>query len=80
MQTIKNDQFQVSVKERGGELCSFKSLGSGKEYIWQADPDVWLAHAPNLFPIIGCLKGDSFIYKGKEYKTQNTDSSAKTIK
>ncbi len=69
MQTIKNDNFEVSVKERGGELCSFKSLKSGKEYIWQADPDVWLAHAPNLFPVIGCLKGDSFIYKGKEYKT-----------
>jgi len=69
MQTIQNDNFKVSVKEAGAELCSFKSLNSGKEYIWQADPDVWAAHAPNLFPIIGCLKGDSFIYKGKEYKT-----------
>ena len=68
MQTIKNDLFEVSVKERGGELCSFKSLKSGKEYIWQADPNVWLAHAPNLFPIVGCLKKNSFVYKGKEYK------------
>ncbi len=69
MQTIKNNNFKVSVKETGAELCSFKSLKSGKEYIWQADPNVWAAHAPNLFPVIGCLKGDGLIYKGKEYKT-----------
>ena len=66
--TIKNNLLQVSVKKIGAELCSIKSLSSGKEYIWKADPGVWAAHAPNLFPIIGCLKADSFIYKGKEYK------------
>ncbi len=67
MVEIKNKQFEVSVEEVGAELCSIKSLISGKEYIWQADPDVWAAHAPNLFPIIGSLKGDAFIYKGQEY-------------
>ena len=68
MATIKNKLFEVSVKEVGAELCSMKSLKSGKEYIWKADPAVWAAHAPNLFPIIGCLKDDGFIYKGQEYK------------
>ncbi len=67
MHTIKNDQFKVSVKETGAELCSMKSVKSGKEYIWQAEPDVWGAHAPNLFPVIGSLKGDGFLYEGKEY-------------
>lgn len=65
--TIKNKNFQVSVKKEGAELCSFKSLNTDIEYIWKADPEVWGAHAPNLFPIIGCLKEDSFIYQGKEY-------------
>ena len=65
--TIKNEDFKVSVKETGAELCSFKSLKSGKEYIWQADPDIWASHAPNLFPIIGCLKDDAFIFKEREY-------------
>ncbi len=68
MHTIKNESFQASVKETGAELCSFKSLKSQKEYIWQANPDVWASHAPNLFPIIGCLKNGSFVYKNKEYK------------
>jgi galactose mutarotase-like enzyme len=65
--TIKNKNFQVSVKKEGAELSSFKSLNTNIEYIWKADPEVWSAHAPNLFPIIGCLKEDSFIYHGKEY-------------
>jgi galactose mutarotase-like enzyme len=65
--TIKNKNFQVSVKKEGAELCSFKSLNTNIEYIWKADPQIWSAHAPNLFPIIGCLKEDSFLYQGKEY-------------
>ncbi len=68
MHTIKNNNFQVSVKEIGAELCSFKSLNSNAEYIWGGNPDVWAAHAPNLFPVIGCLKDGGFLYKGKEYK------------
>ena len=67
MHTISNTVLQISVKETGAELCSMKSLSSGKEYIWDGNPDVWAAHAPNLFPIIGCLKDDVFLYKGEDY-------------
>jgi galactose mutarotase-like enzyme len=66
--SIKNNILQISVKEAGAELCSIKSISSDKEYIWQGNPEVWAAHAPNLFPIIGCLKEDGFLYKGEEYK------------
>ena len=68
MHTIKNKFLQVSVKETGAELCSIKSVNSGKEYVWQANPEVWSSHAPNLFPVIGCLKDGSFLYHGQEYK------------
>jgi galactose mutarotase-like enzyme len=67
MVSISNEYFSVGIKEVGAELCSITSIKSGKEYMWQANPEVWAAHAPNLFPIIGCLKGGSFIYHGKEY-------------
>ncbi len=67
MQTIKNNFLQISVKETGAELCSIKSIKSNKEYVWDGNPDVWAAHAPNLFPIIGCLKGDGFLHRGQEY-------------
>ena len=68
MHTIKNNKFQVSVREIGAELCSFKSLNSHTEHIWDGNPDVWAAHAPNLFPVIGCLKDGGFLYHGEEYK------------
>ncbi len=68
MHTIKNDLLSISVLEKGAELCSIKSLQSGNEYIWQADPDVWASHAPNLFPVIGCLKNGSYTFKGKTYQ------------
>ena len=68
MHTINNNNFQVSVKEVGAELCSFKSLNSNTEFIWDGNPDVWAAHAPNLFPVIGCLKDGGFLYHGEEYK------------
>ncbi|RKX37216.1 MAG: aldose 1-epimerase family protein [Verrucomicrobia bacterium] len=64
---IQNSQFKVSIQQTGAELCSIQSLGSGKEYIWGGNPDVWAAHAPNLFPVIGRLKNGAFVYRGKEY-------------
>ena len=67
MYTIKNNNFQVSIKKKGAELSSFKSLSTNIEYIWAAEPKVWASHAPNLFPIIGCLKENAFLYQGKEY-------------
>ncbi|NOU59188.1 aldose 1-epimerase family protein [Marinifilum caeruleilacunae] len=65
--TIQNDHLKVTVLEKGAELCSIESMLNGSEYIWQANPDIWGSHAPNLFPIIGCLKDNAFIHEGKEY-------------
>jgi D-hexose-6-phosphate mutarotase len=67
MYTIKNNSLEVSVQKTGIELCSIKSVSSGKEYMWDANPDVWGSYAPVLFPIIGSLKDDGYTFKGKEY-------------
>ncbi len=68
MYSVKNNILQISVKQIGAELCSIKSLKTNKEYVWDAKPEVWNSHAPNLFPVIGCLKEDGFLYKEQEYK------------
>ena len=67
MYTIRNKFLEVSVQKTGIELCSLKSVASGKEYMWDANPDIWGSYAPVLFPIIGSLKDDGYFYKGKEY-------------
>ena len=67
IKTITNGYLQLSVKEAGAEICSIKSIKSGKEFIWDANPDFWANHAPILFPIVGALKEGKYKYKGKEY-------------
>jgi len=65
--TIKNDKIQLSVKQIGAEICSIKSMLTGKEYIWDANPDFWANSSPILFPIVGALKDGKYKFKGKEY-------------
>ncbi len=36
------------------------------ELLWQAEP-IWPQHAPNLFPIVGQLPGDTLLHDGKRY-------------
>ena len=64
---IENDVFEIGITEIGGELCSFKSKKTAKEYIWQAEPEIWGSHAPVLFPIVGGLKNNTFFHNDKEY-------------
>ncbi|MBU2885852.1 aldose 1-epimerase family protein [Gilvimarinus agarilyticus] len=66
--SIENEKFRVEVKEAGAELCSIKSLTSDKEYIWQADPEIWGSSAPVLFPNIGALKEGCYKFEGETYQ------------
>jgi galactose mutarotase-like enzyme len=65
--SIQNDILQLSVNQSGAELCSIRSVITGEEYMWEADPAIWGSTSPVLFPIIGCLKEDSYVYDGKHY-------------
>lgn len=67
MYKIKNESLSVSVKPEGAELCSLKNTKTDIEYIWQADPDIWSSHAPNLFPIIGVLKNGEYWFDSEKY-------------
>ena len=67
MYILKNDQLEIGIQHNGAELCSIKNLENNKEYMWQADPEIWGSHAPNLFPVIGALKGNQIKYEGKFY-------------
>ncbi|WP_243472255.1 aldose 1-epimerase family protein [Winogradskyella sp. MH6] len=67
MPFLENDLLKIEIKSKGAELCSIRSLKNNTEFIWEANPDVWGSHAPNLFPIIGAMKENSYIYNGKKY-------------
>ncbi|MDB9720924.1 aldose 1-epimerase family protein [Winogradskyella sp.] len=67
MNSLSNHLLQVKIKFTGAELCAINAIKSNTEFIWQANADIWGSHAPNLFPIIGSMKDDSYIYNGKTY-------------
>lgn len=66
MVELRNEQVAIKVAETGAELQSIKD-NSGREYLWQADPNYWPRHAPILFPIVCSVNNDTYTVDGKEY-------------
>ncbi len=67
--TLQNDQCRVRINSHGAELASFQRRDlNDLEYVWQADPAQWGRHAPLLFPIVGRLPEDTYLYNGQSYK------------
>ena len=64
---IKNSFIKAKIKSFGAELNSLQKIENNFEYIWQADSKYWARHSPVLFPIVGRLKDDNYIYKSKKY-------------
>ena len=66
---LENKFIKVEIKKTGVELKSLYSKETEIEYLWQGDPSVWAGQAPILFPIIGCLKNNEFIFDDNYYQT-----------
>lgn len=65
--TLISNELSVAINFQGAEISSVKNQ-NGTEFIWQAKPDVWARHSPVLFPVVGKLKNNQFIFEGKAYK------------
>ena len=65
--TLKNQGYTVSLETVGGELKSYKNE-TGKEYVWNSDPDFWPRSSPLLFPSIGNLRNGKTNINGQEYE------------
>lgn len=64
--TIESDLLQVKIKSAGAELCSIINKQNGLDYLWQAGKE-WPKHSPVLFPVVGQLKDNKYIFENKEY-------------
>ena len=67
MHTLENSQLKIAVNTIGAELCKITSVATDTDFMWHADPTIWGSFAPNLFPIIGALKNDTYIFENQEY-------------
>jgi galactose mutarotase-like enzyme len=63
--SITGAGLSATIKAEGAELCSLRTA-AGPELLWQAGP-AWPRHAPNLFPIVGTLKGNRLVHRGVSY-------------
>lgn len=67
MHILNNDFLEIQIKSAGAELCAINAIKNKNTFMWHADPKIWGSHAPNLFPIIGCMKDDAYIYNNQRY-------------
>ncbi len=62
MLVLENEFLKATVNPKGAELSSLFNKVTGIEHIWQADPEVWGYHAPNLFPVVGgCINNQILV-------------------
>jgi galactose mutarotase-like enzyme len=66
---LSNNYITAGIKKTGAELFSLINKENNLEYMWQAGKE-WPKHSPVLFPIVGTLKENQYIYKGKKYSLE----------
>lgn len=65
--TLQNHFLQAEINHLGAELI-FLGNRNRSNVLWSKQTDHWNRVAPNLFPIVGRLVGDSYNVGGKTYK------------
>ncbi len=67
MITLQNNHLKIVIKKIGAELSEMSSIKNGTQFMWSADPDIWENYAPNLFPIVGMLKDETYYFEEKKF-------------
>ncbi len=65
--TLGNETIQVRIDTFGAELKSLQTIPDQHEYLWTGSEDSWNGSSPILFPIIGALNDDCYIYGDSSY-------------
>ena len=68
MEIIENKLLRAVINPKGAELSGLFNKKEELEYLWNGDPAFWGKQSPVLFPIVGTLKGNSYLYKGGSYQ------------
>jgi galactose mutarotase-like enzyme len=65
---LEDATLHVEIAPHGAEPTSLQLLDRDVEFLWQGDPATWGRQAPLLFPIVGRLRDDRFLWRGREYR------------
>src|SRR4051794_10050822 len=67
MYSIENEVLKVAVDPVGAELQSIFNKLTGIEYLWNGDPKFWAKRSPVLFPIVGTLRNNNYLFHDTAY-------------
>jgi galactose mutarotase-like enzyme len=67
MAILENDFLKIEISAKGAQLTSIYNKSTQTEHLWQADPNIWPWHAPNLFPVVGGLINNELLVDGTAY-------------
>ncbi len=64
---MNNDHISIQIDSMGAELKSLKRTDTNTEYMWEGNPEYWKRTSPVLFPLVGGLRGGTYLLDGKRY-------------
>lgn len=73
---LSNDSLRLTVDTLGAQMMELSSFG--RQYLWQGDPAYWGDRAPILFPCIGRLPRNHYLFQGREYTMGNHGFAAQS--
>ncbi|MFW6281161.1 MAG: aldose 1-epimerase family protein, partial [Halanaerobium sp.] len=59
---LENKKVIIEAASQGAQLQKLILKNNGQNYLWHGDSKYWGRRAPVLFPIVGRLKDDKYIY------------------
>lgn len=68
MITLKNEILTATIATKGAELQQLIHQHTGINYMWSGDATYWGKYSPVLFPVVGGLIDDTYVYKGQRYQ------------
>ncbi len=66
--SIKSNHFFANISKIGAEILEVQNSVVNHSYLWSVNTDFWNRVSPNLFPIVGRLKNDSFQHNGQSFQ------------
>ena len=64
---LENDTVKAELESFGAEIKSLVKKEDGREVMWSGDAAFWGKTAPFLFPFIGKLQKEEYVYEGVTY-------------
>jgi galactose mutarotase-like enzyme len=68
MTELKNELLRLVIADKGAELQQLYNPVTGINYLWNGNPAYWGKFSPVLFPVVGGLKNESYVFGNKSYQ------------